>query len=904
MADPGSDDRTGRWFEPLLRNMPADVRYRLFKPAYEDLRADHLTRLGRVRRWPGARPACAGFFALRVLTLILACYRGTPGFLFRRPLRTALLAPVRAASSSRHMLVHDMRQAFRLLRKQPFFSAAAVLTLALGIGAATVIFTVVDAVLLSPLPFPDADRLVAIDEEFDGRSSSVSPVNFYDWQLQSRSFSAMAIYADATMTLDAGDRPVLVTGFLASSGFFPALGIQPALGRWFSPEDDRAGGTPSVVLSHGLWQRAFGGRADVVGEQARFDGTPHNVIGVTPPGVAFPEDADAWFSLALSERSLGASARGAHWVNALARLRPGITIDAARAELAGIAANLAALHPRTNRGAGTKVTGLLESIVGSSRPALLLLFGGVGCLLLVACVNVSGLLMARAVGRRPEAAVRAALGAGRLALARQVLVESVVLSAIAGLLASILAAWSMGLLEVLLPADLPRAAAIGLDARAALFALAVALLAGVALGLVPAWQASRAALRGTVQTTRSDAGAAGSARLRGLLIAAEVALALVLLIGAGVTARSFSLLARVSPGFDPRGVLTFWLSLPEGVYREPSQVAAFYRNLEARLAALPGAVSSGAVMIPPVARTGFGGTFTVEGRPEDPADEPRAQLRPATPGYFRTLGVPVVRGRGIEESDHETAAPVAVISETTARRYWPGEDPIGRTLRMHVSAVGSREPVREIVGVVRDVKTGRLQQPAAPVVYVPHAQHLTTVMSLMLRTAIDPAGQGQAVAAALGGLDRALVAQDLTTLEDHVGRSRADQRFRAVLLGAFASVACLLAIVGLYAVVAYAVSRRRHEIGVRMALGATRDDVVRLVVREGMLPVLAGLAVGGAAAFLLSSMLQSLLYGVRPFEPAVVVSVGAALGAAACLACYLPARRSARIDPREALGSE
>ncbi len=903
MADPASDDRTGRWFEPLLRNLPGDVRFRLFKPAYEDLRADHL-RARRARRWPGVRAASSVVFSIRVLGLILACYRGTPGFLARRPFRAALAGLGRAASSSRHMLMHDARHAARLLWKQPFFSSAAVLALALGIGSATVIFAVVEAVLLRPLPFAAADHLVAIDETQDGRLSSVSPVNFYDWQQQARSFAAMGIYTDVSLTLAAGDRPLVVNGFLASSGLFPALGVQPELGRWFSIEDDRAGGTPSVVLSHELWQRAFGGRPEAVGARAVFDGTPHTVIGVAPRGAGFPEDAEAWFSLGLTERSVGASARGAHWVSAIGRLRPGVTIEAAQAELGSIAARLATAYPRTNRDAGIRLTGLLESVVGSSRPALLLLLAGVTCLLLIACVNVSGLLMARAVGRRTESLVRAALGAGRLALARQVMAESLVLAAAAGLLASLLAAWGLGVLEALLPTDLPRAAAIGFDARTALFVIAVALGAGLALGVLPAWQASRGALGGALQATRADSGASGSTRLRGLLTLVEVALAMVLLVGAGVTAASFALLGRVSPGFDPRGALTFWVSLPEGVYTEPAQIGGFFRELEARLSALPGVVSAGAVMIPPVSRSGFGGTFTVDGRPEDPSDEPRAQMRPVTPGYFQALGLRVVAGRAIDERDREGAPPVAVISRAAAERYWPGQDPVGRRLRMHVSAAATREPVREIVGVVPDVTTGRLQQPALPVVYVPHAQHLASVMTFVVRTANDPAASAGAVVGVLGEMDRGLVAQDLRTLDAHVARARTDQRFRAILLGGFAGTAFLLAVLGLYALVAYSTGRRRHEIGVRMTLGATRRDIVRQVVREGMLPVCAGLAVGGTASYLLSSLLRNLLFGVRPFEPAVVVSAAAALGAAAWLACYLPARRSGRIDPRDALRAE
>ncbi|RPJ58968.1 MAG: FtsX-like permease family protein [Acidobacteria bacterium] len=404
------------------------------------------------------------------------------------------------------MLTRDVRHAFRLFYKQPFFSGAAVFVMALGIGASVVMFTVVDAVLLRPLPFPDANRLVAIEETSEGRPSSVSPVNFYDWERQAQSFSSMAIFAEANMTLATGGEAIAVAGIAVSSRFFSTLGVQMALGRHFSPEDDRAGGPLSVVLSHGLWLRAFGGRHDVVGQQVAFDGFPYTVIGIAPRGVAYPEGAEAWFSLALSDRSLAPTARGAHWVEAIGRLEPGTKIEAAQAEMNRIAANLAAAYPRTNRSSGAKVVDLLESMTGSARPALLLLFGSVGCLLTIACVNVSGLLMVRAAGRRTEAAIRAALGAGRMALVRQVMTESIVLASVAGGIGITMASWGQNLLLALLPSDLPRASAIGLDLRAVLFAMAVALLAGFALGVLPACTpfASRARARSKPRGTTAE----------------------------------------------------------------------------------------------------------------------------------------------------------------------------------------------------------------------------------------------------------------------------------------------------------------------------------------------------------------------------------------------------------------
>ncbi len=607
---------TPRSFDWLLRGLPTTVRYRLFSPAYEDLKQEHLLRL-RSARWPGRHPVLGAWFALRVVALIAACYRDSPTFVLVHPIRAIGAACRALIVPSRTMLIHDVRQAIRLLWKQPFFTGIAVAILALSIGASTAIFSVVNAVLLRPLPFPQSDRLVSLGETSDGRASAVSPVNFYDWQQQARSFQGMAIYQDQGMTLTWGDRAEAIAGFSVSSTFFPVLGVQPALGRWFGPDDDRSPGPSSVVLSHQLWQRAFGGAPDVVGRQAMFDGQPYTIIGVAAEGVEFPEKTDAWFSLGLGPESRDAKARGAHYVSAIARLRSDTSVERAGAEMAAIAARLAAAYPRTNDGASVFVRGLVDATVGTAGTALLLVLGAVGFLLLIACVNVSGLLMARAATRRVEMAVRAALGAGRLALVRQVLVESVVLAALAAAIGTLLAAWSTRVLLAIAPADLPRASQAGLDTRVLAFTALVTIASAVLFGCLPALQAVTARAGGTLKESRRDAGVGGSRRVRHALVIVEVALALVLLVGASLTIRSFDLLTRVSPGFDARGVLTFSLSLPGGVYKENRQVAAFYNDLMERLNHMPGVVSSAAVMIPPVSTSNaFGGTFTIEGRPD------------------------------------------------------------------------------------------------------------------------------------------------------------------------------------------------------------------------------------------------------------------------------------------------
>jgi len=734
----------------------------------------------------------------------------------------------------------------------------------------------------------------------------VSPDNFYDWERHARSFTAMAIYTDQQATLVAGERAESIAGYAVSSSFFRVMGMGPEAGQWLAPEDDRAGGPNSVVLSNGLWRRSFGSDANAVGRTALFDGVSYTIVGVAPAALTFPEGADAWFSLALSERHRASTNRGAHWVTAVARLRKDVSVEQASAEIAGIEARLAKTYPRYVGGYTAEVTDLVAALVGpSSRRALQVLFGAVALLLLVACVNVSGLLMARAATRRTEMALRAALGAGRLALIRQSLVEGLVLATLAATGGVFAARAGVRALMAIVPTDLPRAGEAGLDLQVLLFAATLAVLSAVLFSLLPAVQSMTPNVQSSLSEARSDAGLGGSRRLRGALVAAEVALAMVLLVAAGLALRSFDRLTRVSPGFNPRQILTFWVSLPSGIYREDPQVSAFYQRLLERIDAIPGVVSSGAVMLPPVSTSGFGGTLTIDGKPETSgADEPRAQMRPVSPDYFRTLGTSIRRGRAFERQDTGDSLPVAIVSQTAARRFWPGEDPLGKRIRMHVSATGTREPFRAIVGVVSDIRTGPLQAPIPPVVYVPHAQHPSTVMSLMVRGGGDPGALAASVTAAVAETDRTVVPLDMEPLADHVATSRADWRFRAVLLALFAGSALFLALAGLYALVSYGTIQRRHEMGVRLVLGAMRRDIVRMVVVEGMQPVGIGLALGSAGSIALSRVMSGLLFGTQPIEPEVILAVALLFAVATTLACYVPARRAAESDPRQALRAE
>jgi putative ABC transport system permease protein len=796
------------------------------------------------------------------------------------------------------MLLQDLRFAIRLLRKNPAFTIVSAAALALGIGANTAIFSVVHAVLLRPLPYGAPAAIVEINETMRGRPQTVSPPNFLDWKAQNRTLASIAAYQDGTMTLEGGEAPDRMDAAFVGADLFGVLGVAPLLGRGFLPEEERPGGPLVVVLGHSLWQSGFGGAENIVGRSLRFDGRDHQVVGVMPRGVTFPGDIGVWFPLVLTDRDTNQGQRGAHYLNVVARLKPGVTVAQANDDLATIERAIAARYPSV-QGYGVWVQPLLDAVVGDVRLPLVMLSAAVGCVLLIACANVSNLLLARAAGRRAEVAVRSALGASRRRIVRQLLAESLVLSLVGGVLGVLLAAWGVRVLAATVPEDLPRATNISVNVTVLTFSLIVTIAAGFVFGVVPAVYASTPDLSAFLKDARRDGGSIpGRRRFARALVAIEVALALMLLAGAGLAIRSFDRLNRVDPGFDPTNVLAVNVALPDARYPEADAMGRFFRSFVDALAAQPGAVAAGAVMRPPLSPHSFGGTFSIIGRAE--GDDQRMQVRPATHGYFEALRIPVARGRVFTAADDGASAHVAILSEEAARRFWPGEDPIGRRIRIHV-ALGARERDREIVGVVGDVKLRSLQSPPAAVVYVPYAQYVADQMTVFVRTKGDPLAFAPVVRAELARIDRDVAPTNIRPAREMVASSVAEMRFRTTMLSLFAGMALALAAIGLYGVMAYAVGQRRNELGLRMALGADTGDVLRLVLGDGLIPVAAGIAVGLLCAGALTRVMSTLAIGISPLDPLTFTAVPILLACVACAACYIPARRATKVDPVTAL---
>ena len=797
----------------------------------------------------------------------------------------------------------DVRYAARQLRRSPAFALVAVLTLALGIGATTAIFSVVHGVLLRPLPYRAPERLVRIFSFSDHGRGSVSPLDFADWRDQARSFEGIAAISDVTLTLTArGAEPERLDGASVSANLFSVLGVRPTVGRAFAPGEDAPGAARVAVLSEELWRRRFGADPAVPGRTVLLDGESYTVVGVLPRGTGYPADADVWTPIDLSRE---AQSRGARYLRVVGRLAPAVSLQQADADLAAVAKRLEQQDPSHNAGYGVSLVGLHESIVGDVRTPLLVLLGAVGLVLLVACVNVANLLLVRAVEREGEIAVRTALGAGRGRILRQLVTEGVLVSLLGGSLGAVLAAWGTRLFVAAAPEGIPRLREVGVDITALALTTAVVALTGVVFGLVPAVHAAAPDLGRTLRvggrglTTR-----AGGHRVRGALVTSEMALAVMLLVGAGLLLRSFARLRDVNPGFRPAGVLTLTVTLPPGTYAKDAHLQAFTAALVARLAAIPGVRSAAAVTSLPLTGTHFGLSFTVDGRPApDPADEPSAQIRTATPDYFATMGIPLRRGRQFTPRDRDGAPQVVVVNEELVRRYFPGEDPIGKRVQLG----WTRDSVRmggEIVGVVGDIKQFDLAGAPVPEIYTPYDQFPLEYVAAVVRTTADPALIAGPARAQVRALDPDLPVYRLMPMERVVAESVAQPRFYALLLGSFAGVALALAAIGIYGVVAYAVGRRTREMGLRMALGARPADVLALVVRQGLRAAIVGLAVGLVAAAAASRLLRSLLYELTPMDPATFAAAALALTAVAALACYVPARRAARTDPMVAMRSE
>ena len=810
-------------------------------------------------------------------------------------------------------LWQDLRYGVRMLGKSPAFTAIAVLTLALGIGANTAIFSVVNGVLLHPLPYEDPDRLVVVWNELPQEGLPqlwFSEPELIDYRQRQQSFEGMAAFSGGGGNLTGSGEPLRVTAANVSANFFPLLRVDAFLGRTFTPEEDTPRNDRVTVLGHGFWQRRFGGDPTIIGETVSLSDNPYTVVGVMPSGFAFPDgDVDLWTPLAID--TADPNGRGSHYLRVLARLKSGVTFEQASADMHNIAKQMEQDYPdyyRPDRAWNTYLVPLHESEVGEVRPALLVLLGAVGFVLLIACANVANLLLARAAVREKEVAIRAALGAGRLRIVRQLLTESVLLALVGGAAGLLLAFWSLRVLVALGPENLPRLEEIGIDAGVLGFTMGVSLLTGIVFGLVPALHASRPDLHDALKEGGRSAAGAGHHRLRGLLVVSEVALSLVLLIGAGLMIKSFYRLLQVDPGYRTENVLTFRLSLPSARYAEDHQVLGFYRRLQEKIAALPDVRAAGAVSHLPLGGAYSSGSVFVEELPPNSPNFPfgyfESDRRYATSGYFRAMRMNLLKGRLLEESDHAEAPLVAVVDESFARRAWPAEpDPIGKRVGVNLTPDG--EPLwRTVVGVVRHVKNYGLDTEGRGQIYFPHAQFPIQTMFVTVRMGGDPVVAQAAVRNQVAALDPSLPLFNVATMEERLAESVAQDRFNMQLLGIFAAVALVLAAVGIYGVMSYSVSQRTHEIGIRMALGAQPADVLKLVVRQGMVLTLIGVAVGLAASFALTRFLSSLLFGVSATDPATFAGVALLLAAVALLACYIPARRATRVDPLVALRYE
>ena len=800
----------------------------------------------------------------------------------------------------------DLRYALRMLRKNPGFAAVALLTLVLGIGANSAIFSVVNAVLLRPLPYAEPDDLVILWEHNfprDRPTNVVSPANYLAWKDSNRSFAGMVAIGTSDDNLTGAGDPVKLNAHTLNGDLFELLGVGVQLGRTFTAGDYAPGGEPVVIVSHDLWQTRFGGDSDLLGRAIVLDDRPWTVVGVMPDGFGFiDERIDLWRPM-----PFGADARTpeGRWLRVAGRLAPGVSLTQARAEMTAIAQRLVERFPDFNTGWGVNVVPLHEQMIGAVKPALLLLLGAVGFVLLIACANVAHLLLARSATRQHELAVRAALGASRARLVRQLLVESLLLAGLGGLLAVGLAAWGTDAIIALAGerAPIPRAAEVELDATVVAFTLVVTLLTGLLFGLAPAWTVSRSSLEGVMrQGARGPSEARRGRRLRNSLIVAEVALALMLLVAAGLMLTSFRRLLEQEPGFRPQQVLTLKVSLPTSRYPEGHQRVAFFEQLLARLEGLPGVRAAGANPWLPLDGMGAGTSFTVDGRPEPPAGQrPVTDVRFVTGRYFSAMGIPLLQGRLFEGLDGEDGRRVLIVSRAMVQQLFPSEDPLGK--RLHISWDG--EGPDEIVGVVGDVKHAGLDVEPRPMVYWPHRRDAFPFFTIVVRSdAAATANLGAAAIAEVHAMDPDLPVFGVRLMEDIVGASVAQPRLTMALLLAFAALAAMLAAVGIYGLLTYWVSQRTREIGIRIAIGADPQRVMRLVLGQSLALIGLGLGLGMAGAITLSRVLDSLLFEVSATDPATLVTVSGLMLALGLVACYAPARRATRIDPALALRAE
>ena len=800
-------------------------------------------------------------------------------------------------------MFNDLRSALRQLIKVPSFTAVAILTLALGIGACSAIFSVVNVVLLRPLDYPEPGRIVAIREtnlpqfpEF-----SVSPPNYLDWEKQTKSYEYLAAYGGASVNLTGEGEPQRLVGVKATAHYFDVYGIKPILGRMLLPEEDAQGKDHVVVLSYPFWQRVFGGGRDVVGRAVQLNGEPYTVVGVAPAGFGLTSKVDVWMPMAFKPDETANDARGGHYINVVGRLKPGVTVAQARAELEVIASQLAKQYPDSNKGWGIFMMTLQDYGVRDVKPVLYTLLGAVGCVLLIACANLANLLLARATARHREISIRAALGASRARLVRQLLTESVVLSVCGGAAGLLLARGGLCALLALAPTSLPRITEIHLDSGVLLFSLALSVATGLVFGIAPAWLAARADVNEALkQGTRGSTEGGARGRLRSALVVIEVTFALMLLGGAGLLARSFMQLAQVDPGFIPENATLLRLSLPQKKYALPEQQTAFANALLDRVKALPGVQAAGLTHSMPLVGDYVLG-FNIEGRPAiDPSDLPNTNYYAVTPDYFRAMGIRLVRGRVFTPQDDAKAPRVAIINETMARQHFPNDDPIGK----RINITNGPDTWREIVGIVGDIKQYGVDKATSAQSYEPFAQVPFSSINVVIRTSGAPAALLGAIRPTVYAVDKDQPIGAIRPLEEIVADSIARQRFAMTLLAVFSGVALVIAAVGIYGVMAYNVVQRTGEFGIRMALGAQQRDVLRLVLIQGGKLIGLGLIIGLLATLAASRAMGSMLFNTSAQDPLTLGSITLLLGAVALVACLLPANRATKVNPIEALRTE
>jgi predicted permease len=800
--------------------------------------------------------------------------------------------------------MRDLRYALRTLARNPSFSVAAILVMALGIGANSSIFTVVQAVLLAPLPYRSPDRLVRLYERNvvgEGAFNVVSWPNFNDWRNESKSFSDMAVYGDTTASFSPSDGglPENLSGVICTYDLFSTLGVAPAMGRAFVSDDDRPDAEQVVIISDSLWRQRFGASRGVIGTRTRIDGESYNIVGVMPQGFDYPASSvkiwmPVWRKLSPNARQQ----RGNHRFNVVARLNPGVSIEQARSELDGIARRIKQQFPGVPTGAGASVALLRDRTVANVRPMLLILMGAVACVLLIACVNVTNLLLARAAGRKRELAIRASLGAGRFELIKQFLTESLILSTAGAALGLVLASWGTEAL-IKMAGAIPRIEMVRVNGSVLWFTAAVALLTGIVVGLVPAFSSARAALTPAMQESSRSSTAGRSRRVfRNVLVAVEVALSVMLLLGSGLMLKSFLRLNAVDPGFVPDHLLTIRFSLPQVRYKDAAKRTEFYESVLSRVRTIPGVSGVGMVTVLPLAGHMMDNTFTIEGHPPPPPGQfLDAVVRGADPDYFQTAGIPLKRGRVFTAFDRLDAAKKAVITESMAAQFFPNEDPIGKRL------VGISDKPYEIVGIVGDARQN-LALPPEPTMYFPLFEGGYGFAAVVIRAAGDPNSLSLPVQKEMRRIDADLPAVTVRTMDEVASLQTSQTRFGLTLIALFGGLAVVLASMGLYGVLAYSIGQRTNELGIRIALGASGAAIARMVVWQGMKPAAAGVVAGLLLGSAATRLIQSLLFEVKPNDVSVLMAVAAVLSAVALMACFVPAWRATRVDPVVALRAE